>query len=53
MSAGCLTSHAIDERPVGGVHLVDEDEPQREERRHEERFLSLNSAEGKNNVIFT
>lgn len=46
-----LTSHAIHERPVGGVHLVDEDEPQGEQRRHEERFLFLNSAEDKNFIF--
>lgn len=34
------------QRPVGGVHLVDQDEPQREERRHEDRPLSLHGAGG-------
>lgn len=47
----CLTSRALHERPVGGVHLVDQDEPQGEERRHEERFLSLHRAEEKETLF--
>lgn len=42
-----LTPHAMRQRPVGGVHLVDHDETQRKERRHEDRSLFLDSAEEK------
>lgn len=38
------TSDAMRQRPVGGVRLVHQDEPQGEERRHEGRPLPLHRA---------
>lgn len=52
MATALLTSHAINERPVGAVHLVDQNEAERDDRSQKERFLSFNGtkkreAEGK------
>lgn len=52
MPAARLTSHAINERPVGAVHLVGENEAERDDGSQKERFLSFDGtkkrqAEGK------
>lgn len=46
-AAARLTSHAINERPVGAVHLVGENEAERDDGSQKERFLSFNGTKKK------